>query len=164
MARLVKRYGSRKLYDTAASRYVSLDELAGYVREGEEVRVVDNRTGEDATAAVLTQIISEEGRRGEGPLSASFLHDLIRVGEATLRAGEQRLKESIKEGGDAVEARLRQARHEAEGFVQKSLARVQPAPLSEVRAEMARLRHRLQALEASLGELDGDPAPAEDDR
>src|SRR5690606_12931886 len=104
MPRLVKRYGSRKLYDTQDSRYVSLDEVAGWTREGQQVRVVDNRDGEDVTAAILTQIISEEGRRGTGLLSTGFLHDLIRIGESTLRAGEE-----------AVESRLKQARAGAGG-------------------------------------------------
>ena len=79
MPRLIKRYGSRKLYDTTESRYVSLDEVAAFVREGEEVHVVENKTGEDVTTAVLTQIISEEGRKGTGALSTGFLHDLGKV-------------------------------------------------------------------------------------
>ena len=64
MPRLIKRYGSRKLYDTEDSRYVSLEELAGWIRDGQQLQVIDNKSGDDATAAVLTQIISEEGRKG----------------------------------------------------------------------------------------------------
>ena len=67
MARLIKRYGSRKLYDTSESRYVSLDEVAGFVRAGDEVQVIDNKSGQDTTAAILTQIISEEGPQGREP-------------------------------------------------------------------------------------------------
>ncbi|HLT47984.1 MAG TPA: polyhydroxyalkanoate synthesis regulator DNA-binding domain-containing protein [Rubricoccaceae bacterium] len=144
MPRLVKRYGSRKLYDTQDSRYVSLDEVAGWIRAGQQVRVVETRSGEDVTAAVLTQIISEEGRRGTGVLSTGFLHDLIRIGESALRAGEE-----------AVESRLKQARAGASGLVQRSFDRIRPAgSLGEVRDEMARLRQRLEALEASLRDLE----------
>ena len=149
MPRLVKRYGSRKLYDTQDSRYVSLDEVAGWIRAGQQVRVVENRSGEDVTAAVLTQIISEEGRRGAGFLSTGFLHDLIRIGESALRAGEE-----------AVESRIKQARAGAGGLVQRSFDRLKPAgSLGEVRDEMTRLRQRLEALEASLRDLEvSDPS------
>jgi polyhydroxyalkanoate synthesis repressor PhaR len=158
MPRLIKRYGSRKLYDTRDSRYASLDEVAGWIREGQQVQVVDNRTGEDVTAAVLTQLISEEGRRGGGFLSTGFLHDLIRIGESALRVGEE-----------AVEAGLKQARAGASGLVQRSFDRLRPGAaaggageatppsLSGVRAEMARLRRELEALEASLRDLEGPP-------
>src|SRR5690606_21368362 len=143
MPRLIKRYGSRKLYDTRESRYVALDELADWVRTGQQIRVVDNRSGEDVTAAILTQILSEEGRRGTSGFSPGFLHDLVRFGESALRAGEE-----------AVEARLRQARDGATDLVQRSLSRISPGSLGEVRDEMARLRERLEALEASLRDLD----------
>ena len=78
MPRLIKRYGSRKLYDTEDSRYVSLEELAGWIRAGQQLQVIDNKSGDDVTAGMLTQIISEEGRKGGGFLSTGFLHDLIR--------------------------------------------------------------------------------------
>ena len=54
MIRLIKRYGSRKLYDTEESRYVSLDELASWIRRGQEIRVIDNKSSEDVTAQTLT--------------------------------------------------------------------------------------------------------------
>ncbi|NNF57688.1 MAG: hypothetical protein HKN04_05550 [Rhodothermaceae bacterium] len=146
MPRLIKRYGSRKLYDTRDSRYVSLDELAGWVREGQQLQVVDNRSGDDVTAAILTQIISEEGRRGESLLSSGFLHNLVRFGENTLKAGEE-----------AVETRIKQARDGAGALVQKSLDKLKPTgSLGEMRDEMARLRERLEALESSLDEFDDE--------
>ena len=76
MHRLIKRYESRKLYDTEESRYVSLDELAEWIRVGKNVKVVDNGTGADVTAQMLTQIILEEGRRGTGFLPTELLHEL----------------------------------------------------------------------------------------
>lgn len=149
MPRLLKRYGSRKLYDTQQSRYVSLEEVAGFVRTGQQVQVLDNRTGEDVTAAILTQIVSEEGRRGTGFLSTGFLHDLIRIGEKTLRAGEEAVSAAVSSAVDAVE------RSGAGGLVQRSFDRLRPGgSLGEVREEMTRLRERLEALEASLRDLD----------
>src|SRR3982750_502808 len=64
MIRLIKRYESRKLYDTEESRYVSLDEISGWIRQGQEVRVQDNATNNDVTSQTLTQIILDEGRKG----------------------------------------------------------------------------------------------------
>ena len=146
MPRLIKRYGSRKLYDTAESRYVSLDEVAGFVRAGDRVEVVENKTGADVTAAVLTQILSEEGRNGRSLLSTGFLHDLVRVGERAIRAGEE-----------AVEAGARQARRTVDDVARRAVDRIRPGgPLAEVRDEMDRLRARLEGLEETLQTLDSD--------
>ena len=55
---VIKKYGNRRLYDTAASRYVNLDDIAGLVREGKEVRVVDAKTGQDLTRVTLTHRVA----------------------------------------------------------------------------------------------------------
>ncbi len=144
MARLIKRYGSRKLYDTSESRYVSLDEVAGFVRAGDDVQVVDNKSGQDTTAAILTQIISEEGRKGESLLSAGFLHDLVRVGERALKASE-----------GVVETGLTTARRGVDDLTRRAVDRIRPGgPIGEVRDEMDRLRARLEGLERTLSSLD----------
>lgn len=62
-ARVIKRYGNRRLYDARLSRVTTLEEIADLVRRGEDVRVVDGDTGEDLTRRVLTQIILEEQNR-----------------------------------------------------------------------------------------------------
>ncbi len=80
MVRLIKRYESRKLYDTEESRYVSLDEIATFVRRGQQIRVIDNSSQEDVTAQMLTQVILEEGRNGKSPVSTEFLHDITARG------------------------------------------------------------------------------------
>jgi polyhydroxyalkanoate synthesis repressor PhaR len=80
MARLIKRYGSRKLYDLRDSRYVSLEEIAARIRDGEEVRVVDAHSGEDLTALTLTQLLNDEERRGVSALTPQFLHAVVRGG------------------------------------------------------------------------------------
>lgn len=149
MSRTIKRYGSRKLYDLAASRYISMQELAALIQAGEQVEVVDNRTGEDVTVQVLTQVISEQGRRGS-TFPRGLLHDLIRVGEDALQAGE-----------DAVTGGVKHLQHSVEGFVEKAkrdtLGKLRrPSPMQQ---EMVRLRERLEALELSLGRLDADDDP-----
>ncbi|MGB3542584.1 polyhydroxyalkanoate synthesis regulator DNA-binding domain-containing protein [Rubrivirga sp.] len=144
MPRLIKRYGSRKLYDTSESRYVSLEEVATFVRSGDEVHVIENKTGNDVTAAILTQIISDEGRSGSGLLSSGFLHDLLRVGERAVKAGE-----------GAVEAGITQARRNVDDLARLAADKIRPhAGIGEVRTEMDRLRARLEALESTLSDLD----------
>ena len=66
MIRLIRRYGggSRKLYDTEESRYVSLMEIADWIRQGQQLRIVDSKTDEDVTAATLAQVIYEGEKRG----------------------------------------------------------------------------------------------------
>src|SRR5690242_1403213 len=57
---VIKKYGNRRLYDTSASRYVNLEEIAGMVRNGTDVQVVDAKTGEDLTRATLMQVIADD--------------------------------------------------------------------------------------------------------
>ncbi|HVT56816.1 MAG TPA: polyhydroxyalkanoate synthesis regulator DNA-binding domain-containing protein [Thermoanaerobaculia bacterium] len=138
MIRLIKRYESRKLYDTEESRYVSLEEIAGWIREGQEVRVLDNATAGDVTSQTLTQIILDEGRRGTSSLPSELLHDLVRLGERAVHTG------------------VEQVQHGVDRLVQASIDRL--APVRRAREEMSSLRSRLEELEASLASL--EPAVA----
>jgi polyhydroxyalkanoate synthesis repressor PhaR len=134
MIRLIKRYESRKLYDTEESRYVSLDEISGWIRQGQEVKVVDNATGGDVTSQTLTQIILDEGRRGTSFLPSELLHDLVRMGERAVSSGF----EQVSSGVDRL--------------VQASIDRL--GPVRRVREEMSSLRARLEQLESSLTDLE----------
>ncbi len=130
MIRLIKRYESRKLYDTEESRYVSLDEIATWIRQGQEVRVVDNATNNDVTSQTLTQIILDEGRKGTSFLPSELLHDLVRIGERAVSNG----MEQVQHGVDKLIDRL--------------------GPVRRAREEMSSLRSRLEELEVSLAELE----------
>ena len=74
---VIKKYGNRRLYDTAGSRYVNLDDLAQQVRAGREVRVVDAKTGQDLTRVTLTQIITEDAKDKPTGLPLELLRQLI---------------------------------------------------------------------------------------
>jgi len=80
---VVKKYGNRRLYDTEASRYVTLEEVASRVRRGEDVEVVDARTGKDLTQITLAQIILES-RGAARLLPVPLLKQLIRMGDDAL--------------------------------------------------------------------------------
>jgi len=85
MALLIKRYGNRKLYDTQASRYVTLDGIAELVRAGKDLHIVDNDTGDDLTAVTFAQIIFEEEKRKNGLLGLPVLRWIIQQGGATVQ-------------------------------------------------------------------------------
>jgi polyhydroxyalkanoate synthesis repressor PhaR len=78
--RLIRRYENRKLYDTARRRYVTLDDLARLVGAGEDVRVEDQRTGEDLTAVVLAQVVLEGVKERTARIPGQVLARLIRLG------------------------------------------------------------------------------------
>lgn len=75
---LIKRYASRRLYNTETSDYVTLDDIAGFIREGREVQIVDLKSGDDLTRQYLLQIIAEHESRGENVLPLDVLTDLVR--------------------------------------------------------------------------------------
>lgn len=74
---VIKKYANRRLYDTSASAYVTLEHLSELTRQGKEFIVQDAKTGEDLTRAVLAQIIFEQENKKEGVLPVSFLRQLI---------------------------------------------------------------------------------------
>jgi len=74
---LIKKYGNRRLYDTAGSRYVNLDDIARFIREGKEVQIVDAKTGRDLTRVTLTQIITEDAKDKPTGLPLELLRQLI---------------------------------------------------------------------------------------
>jgi len=75
---LIKRYASRRLYNTETSDYVTLENIAGFIREGREVQIVDLKSGADLTRQYLLQIIAEHESRGENVLPLDVLTDLVR--------------------------------------------------------------------------------------
>lgn len=75
---LIKRYASRRLYNTETSDYVTLDDIARFIREGREVQIVDLKSGDDLTRQYLLQIVAEHESKGESVLPIAVLTDLVR--------------------------------------------------------------------------------------
>ena len=78
--RIIKRYQNRKLYDTHNSCYVTLDDIAKFIKDGEDISVIDNKNHDDLTSVTLTQIILEEGKRKRNLVPLSALKDIIKSG------------------------------------------------------------------------------------
>lgn len=148
MARRIKRYENRKLYDTEASEYVSLDDIAELVRNGETVEVVDNATDEDLTAQTLTQIILEEGKDGRQVIPSDLLHQLLR------RSGEM-----FDTGIDQIRSTVDDLMQSSLGRLQQLVQGPQAQELDELRGQLRQLENRLSIL---LDDLDDQPPDAEE--
>ena len=75
---LIKRYASRRLYNTETSDYVTLDDISGFIRDGRDVQIVDLKSGDDLTRQYLLQIIADHESRGDTVLPTNILTDLVR--------------------------------------------------------------------------------------
>lgn len=75
---LIKRYASRRLYNTETSDYVTLEDIAGFIRDGREIQIVDLKSGADLTRQYLLQIVADHESRGESVLPIAVLTDLVR--------------------------------------------------------------------------------------
>lgn len=171
--RLIKKYPNRKFYDTEEKRYVSLDGLASLVRAGEDVQVVENESGEDITTLVLSQILREQGKKGQA-LPQTLLTALIRRGTASLEhlsnyfrssveallALDQELQENIDtlaERGDISLAEAQELREELLDRVADRQRGTEKTILREIEASLMRLdipsRSDLEGLGSQLEEI-----------
>lgn len=92
---LIKRYPNRKLYDTQAKQYITLEGVAELIRQGEEITVIDHASGEDLTTLTLTQIIVEQEKKQGGRLPRSILSSMIQVGGDRLSALQRTIASSF---------------------------------------------------------------------
>ncbi len=80
----VKKYANRKMYDTHDKRYVTMDQISELIKQGEEVVVIDNRSGEDITTAIISQLIGRDNKEKDKTVSSQLLMQLLRKGGGTL--------------------------------------------------------------------------------
>ena len=96
-ARVIKRYANRKLYDTQHSRYVTLEQISGMIRAGDDVKIIDNKTKEDLTTVTLAQIIFEEEKKQRSFMPLATMRNIIQNGGEWI-AEAQRKVQSILPG------------------------------------------------------------------
>ena len=77
---MIKRYANRKLYDTQHSRYVTLEQISVMIREGDDVKIIDNKSKEDLTSVTLAQIIFEEEKKQKSFLPLQAMRNIIQTG------------------------------------------------------------------------------------
>jgi polyhydroxyalkanoate synthesis repressor PhaR len=81
---IIKKYSNRRLYDTNKSEYITINQVAEIIKEGEDVKVVDAKTNEDVTPYILAQIVLEQSKLNNILLPAPLLHVIIRFGDNIL--------------------------------------------------------------------------------
>jgi polyhydroxyalkanoate synthesis repressor PhaR len=177
--KVIKRYTNRKLYDTVESRYVTLEEIAGMIKAGAEVKIIDNRSKEDLTSVTLAQIIFEEEKK-TSRVGLDTLRGLIRQGgeaaqrlvegtgeqfrgrvEAVRVAATQRVQSLIQTGqqtGDRAKELVQASQDAVSGLQRKVDERVRAAMegmsnLGEVKRSLDDLSRRIEGLEKKLEEL-----------
>ncbi len=148
---VIKKYANRRLYNTATSSYVTLEDLGRMVRAGQEFVVYDARTGEDITRSVLTQIILEEDARGRNPLPIGFLRQLIALYDDSLRTILPRYLELSLENFARHQEQLR-------AYMERTLGPLFPARSFE---ELARQNLAVFQRAASMFTPFGPPAREE---
>jgi len=155
---VVKKYANRRLYNTATSSYVTLEDLSKKVRAGEHFVVYDAKSGEDLTRSILTQIILEEDSKGRNLLPINFLRQLISFYDDSLRAFLPRYLEMSMENFAANQGQIRR-------YIEGTLGRFFPMTQFEdmARQNMAlfqRAATMFHPLPPAEGEADAAPEPA----
>ena len=167
----IKKYANRRLYNTESSSYITLEHLAEMVRQKREFKVIDAKSGEDITHAVLTQIIMEEEQRGATMLPVNFLRQLIGLyGNSMQAAVPQYLEASLEAfqrnqsqltdamaGAFAVNPFAEIARRNMEMFAAAAggAARGEAGGDDDQKKELAELRAQLAEMQRKLEKLGG---------
>jgi len=142
---LIKKYANRKLYDTHASRYVTLEEIAGLVRDGHHIEVVDRESGNDLTQVTLSQIVLEEEKRGPARLVDAGTDAIHERGQALL----DYVRKTLNVPGDLV-TQMERRRSDLEDTVDEAIERALRRLRIPSRHDIDALNRRLDQLSAQL--------------
>lgn len=155
---LIKKYGNRRLYDTAGSRYVNLDDIARFIREGNDVRVVDAESGRDLTRVVLTQIITEDAKDKPTGLPLELLRQLIVASDEVRQEFVMWYLKSAFDSYQKVQDALQNRLTDVQSAILSPVDMMKrflgasgpPPPSTKAEPEIDALRRRVAELEASL--------------
>jgi len=156
---IIKRYQNRKLYDTAASRYVTLEDIAQMVKRGEEVRILDNRTKKDLTAVTLAQILYEEEKSERSLLPLATLKKIVQNRGEVLIDAVQKGRAAIDKGIESVTEKAADLGSNFSDMQAKLEGRMNALKDSvgvarDLKAEIVRLEEKIKTLEKRVKELE----------
>jgi BMFP domain-containing protein YqiC len=156
---LIKKYANRKLYDTQASRYITLEAISQLVREGHDIQVVDRDSGRDLTPLILSQIVVGEEKRSETDDAGDTLHDR---GQALF----DYVRRTLSGPAALVTSKVERGRSDLEELVDLAVERALTRLSIPTRRDLDALAARLDDLEARLARLQprGAGAPADSSR
>jgi len=141
---LIKKYPNRKFYDMEGKRYVALEDISSLVRAGEEIQVVDSKSGQDITTLVLSQILREQERKGSF-LPQALLTALVRRGSGGLKQVRKSFEASLK----ALQVLEDDVQEKLDALVERG--EISLAEAQELREELfARARHSQTAMQESI--------------
>jgi polyhydroxyalkanoate synthesis repressor PhaR len=156
---VIKKYANRRLYDTSASRYVNLEDIATLVRNGKDVQIVDAKTGEDATRVTLTQVIVEDAKDQPNGLPVELLRQLIvasdRVGQEFIMWYLRSAFDTYQKVQDSLKTRLTEMHSAALSPLQMMKNFIQGSPqekAAEPSEELQEMRKRIAELEVRLAQ------------
>jgi len=176
MTVLIKRYANRKLYNTQTSRYITLKGIAALIDADQDVRVIDNETGEDITSVALSQILVDNERTNR-TVPGSLLSDLIHRGGETLYGA---LRKGVDDATDSIEdfqrnvrkairtreeeaqrfgERIANSRSELENVVQSAMERVFKVLDLPRRSDIEALNENLERVAEAIDRLAPDAGP-----
>jgi polyhydroxyalkanoate synthesis repressor PhaR len=172
--RIIKRYANRKLYDTQHSRYVTLDQIAEMIRNGDDVKIIDNKSKEDLTSVTLAQIIFEEEKKQKSFLPLQAMRNIIQSGGESIShlvtTAQKRVTNILPgqkraEGEEGDGARISTWR-EFQSWLQSSQRVVDEwqkrfvdqiaSPFAPLASEVQNLRNKIAELEGKLRALVAD--------
>ncbi len=158
---IIKKYENRRLYNTAESRYINLEEITALIRNGSDVRVVDAKTGDDLTRSVLTQIIMEQAKDQRGGLPLDLLRQII---VATDHVQQQFLTwylrnafETYHKLQETLQSRITDVGSAAMAPFQRVREMIAGALAPDAEAEVQRLRLRVAELEDQVSRSEAAP-------
>jgi polyhydroxyalkanoate synthesis repressor PhaR len=157
--KIIKRYTNRKLYDTVESRYVTLDEIAEMVKQGVEVKIVDNRSKDDLTSVTLAQIIFEEEKK-TSRMPLTVLREIIRhPGESISGFIQKEVTPRVASIREEAESRIERllGREEGQGSGPSDLLRSSQRALEEWQKKVDdRVKHVVDNVTGNLPALGRD--------
>lgn len=141
---LIKKYPNRKFYDMEGKRYVALEDISSLVRAGEEIQVVDSKSGQDITTLVLSQILREQERKGSF-LPQALLTALVKRGSGGLK----QVRNSFEASWKALQVLEDDVQEKLDALVERGEISLTEA--QELREELlARARHNQRAMQESI--------------
>jgi polyhydroxyalkanoate synthesis repressor PhaR len=147
---IIKKYANRKLYDTRTSTYITLEGIAGLVRDGHEIKVVDRETGQDLTQVTLSQIVLSEEKRGPSRMVDGGV--LQERGQALL----DYVRKTLNVPSDLVN-QMERRRGDLEGMVDEAIERALHRLRIPSHTDIDQINKRLDRISAQLKTL-GSPA------
>ena len=176
---LIKRYASRRLYNTETSDYVTLDDIARFIRAGREVQIIDLKSGDDLTRQYLLQIIAEHESKGESVLPINVLTDLVRsyttqaqsvvpqflaMSFEMLRDGQSKIMENLTHLPNPMASLpgFEAMQHQQQAFMRTMMAgwpaastgaESEATPAADNSRELQQIRKQLADLQAKLAKL-----------